>query len=57
MTRTVTALIWAAAILLTAIAGSYGWISRDSARTMLIVMPILAFVILIRRSRCRSCAD
>ena len=57
MSKTVTALIWAAAIMLIAVAGSRGWISRESARTLLIVMPVLACIVLIRRAGCRSCAD
>ncbi len=56
MSKTVTALIWAAAIMLIALAGSRGWISRELARTLLIVMPILAGIIVIRRVRCRGCA-
>ncbi len=55
MTKTATALIWAAAIIMIAVAGSRGWISRESARTMLIVMPVLAAIIVLRRFRGQRC--
>ena len=46
------AICWALAIVLTALAGAVGLITEDSARTMLIVLPVLAMTSLTGRSDC-----
>ncbi|WP_338241588.1 hypothetical protein [Aurantiacibacter hainanensis] len=46
-------LAWALVIILTALAGQAGLIGGDAARTMLIVLPILAVVTLNRSRTCR----
>ena len=43
MTQIAKALIWAAAIILFAIASASGLVESETARTMMIVLPILAW--------------
>ena len=52
MSKIFQALIWALAILLMAVAGHFGWIDRDTSRTMLIVLPALAIVAIGNRRSC-----
>lgn len=52
MLNLVKALCWAAAMLFVALAKAYGLISIESAKTMLIVLPILAVLSLRGETRC-----
>ena len=44
---------WAVAILLLALAARFGWLDRAAAELLLMVMPMIAFVILLGRRNCR----
>ena len=53
MDSTAKGFAWAAIILLIALAGQAGLIGGDAARTMLIALPVLAFLSLRRSRGCR----
>lgn len=48
MTKTQQALTWAFVILIMAVAARYGVIGRDMAATLLITMPVLAWLSITR---------
>lgn len=56
MTRYYAAAGWAVAMLVLAIGARLGWIERDAAITLLLVMPILAFVTIQRGGGCTPAA-
>ena len=47
------ALGWAAAILLLALAARFGWVGREAAELLLVVLPMIAFVTLLGNRDCR----
>lgn len=49
----VSALCWATAILLLAVAARLGWVERGAADLLLMVLPMIAFVTLLGRRDCR----
>ena len=51
MTKTRQALTWAFVILIMAVAPRYGIIERDVATTLLIIMPVLAWLSISRCDR------
>ena len=52
MYRFILALCWAMAMIVLASAAKLGWVERDAALTLLLVMPILAFVTIQRGGCC-----
>lgn len=52
----VLAVCWATAILLMALAARIGWIERNAADLLLMVLPMIAFVTLLGGRDCRSVA-
>ena len=44
---------WAVVILLLTLAARFGWLDRAAAELLLMVMPMIAFVILLGRRNCR----
>ncbi len=50
------ALGWAAAILSLALAARLGWLDRDAAELLLLVLPMIAFVTLLGGRDCRVSA-
>lgn len=52
MTKPLTAMLWALAIIFTAFLASEGVIDEDSATTLLLVLPILAAMQLTGRMNC-----
>ena len=55
MTRIYPALCWATGMMMMAIAARLGWIERDAALTLLLVMPAMA-VVSLQRGGCRGVA-
>jgi hypothetical protein len=49
----VSALCWAAAILLLAVVARFGWVEREAAGLLLLVLPMIAFVTLLGGRDCR----
>lgn len=47
------ALCWALAIILVAVAGYYGLIDKQAARTLTITLPVVAWMAVTGRSDCR----
>jgi hypothetical protein len=56
MTKFLPAVCWAIAIILFAFAGRLGWADRHAVTSMLIIMPMLAFVSMQRVRRCATSA-
>ena len=56
MNRFFPAACWAIAMLVLATGAALGWVDRDAALTVLLVMPVLA-VITIRRGGCCARSD
>ncbi len=54
MTRIQKALLWGLAIFAVAVAGQLGLLDEDTAQTLLIVMPALAFIMISGRGCCPS---
>ncbi len=52
MIRYTVAICWAVAMLVLAVMAKTGWVARDSAAFLLLVMPALAFVTIQSRGRC-----
>ncbi len=52
MSKIIQSLIWALVIVIVAVANGAGWIENDAARTMLIVLPLLAFLATMRSRGC-----
>lgn len=52
----VSALCWAAAILLLAVAARFGWVDRAASDLLLMVLPMIAFVTLLGDRGCRPMA-
>jgi hypothetical protein len=52
MNRYFSAVCWAIAMLVLAAGARLGWVDRDAAMTLLLVMPMLAFITLQRRGGC-----
>ena len=52
MGRYFSAACWAIAMLALAVLAKVGWVERDAAITLLMVMPILAFVTIQRGGAC-----
>ncbi len=52
MSRLIPAVCWGVAILAMALISRLGWIDRHVADSMLMFMPLLAFVTLQRRNTC-----
>lgn len=50
------ALGWAAAILCLALAARLGWVEREAAELLLLVLPMIAFVTLLGGRDCRLTA-
>lgn len=48
----VSALCWATAILLLAVAARLGWVERGAADLLLMVLPMIAFVTLLPGAPC-----
>ena len=53
MNRFTSAACWALAMVLPATGARLGWVERDAALTLLLVMPLLAFTTLRRGACCR----
>ena len=47
------ALAWAASILLLALSARLGWVEREAAELLLLVLPMIAFVTLLGGHNCR----
>ena len=47
-------LCWAAAMIVMALGARLGWVERDAAMTLLLVMPVLAFVTMQRGGSCAA---
>ena len=45
-------LCWAAAMIVMAVGARLGWVDRDAAMTLLLVMPVLAVVTMQRGGSC-----
>ena len=45
-------LYWAAAMIVMAVGARLGWVDRDAAMTLLLVMPVLAVVTMQRGGSC-----
>lgn len=56
MIKFLPAMCWGVAMLVLALLARVGWIERDAAATLLLVMPILAFVT-IQRGGCRNAKE
>lgn len=54
MKRYFTAMCWAIAMLALAWLARIGWVEREAATTLLLVMPILAWVTIQGRGRCNQ---
>ena len=54
MSKFFPAACWAVAMLVLALLARIGWIERDAATTLLMVMPILAWVSIQRNRRCSA---
>jgi hypothetical protein len=52
----ILAIGWAAAIMLLAVASRFGWLDREAADLLLMVMPMIAFVTLLGDRNCRLAA-
>lgn len=52
MTKYLPAIYWALAMLALAVGERLGWVDREAAKTMLIVLPLVAFIMLRRSGRC-----
>ncbi len=52
MSKVIQSLVWAFIIIAMAFASRLGWIEGDAARTMLIVLPLLAFLAITRSGGC-----
>lgn len=52
----VSALGWAVAILLLAVAARLGWVDRAASDLLLMVLPMIAFVTLLGNRGCRPMA-
>lgn len=55
MSTVTKAIIWAAAIIIFAILAATGLVEEDMARTMLIILPILAWTTISGQWSCRLC--
>ena len=55
MKKTTRALIWAAVILGLAVASAYGFVGHDVAQTLLIVLPLIAWLSITDRKGCGPC--
>lgn len=49
----VSAICWASAILTLALAARFGWVEREAAELLLLVLPMVAFVTLLDSRDCR----
>lgn len=49
MKRYFPAIYWAVAMIVLAIGARSGWVDRDAATTMLLIMPLVAFTAIITR--------
>ncbi len=56
MKKTTRALIWAAVILGLAVASMYDLVGHDTAQTLLIVLPVIAWLSITDRLGCGPCA-
>ena len=54
MKQFVPALGWALAMIVMAVGARLGWVERDAALTLLLVMPILAFTTMRRGGCCAT---
>ena len=52
----ILAVSWAAAIIVLALASRFGWLDREAAELLLMVMPMIAFVTLLGHRTCRLAA-
>jgi hypothetical protein len=52
MIKFIPAMCWAVAMLILATGAKLGWVDRDAATTLMLVMPILAFITIQRRHCC-----
>lgn len=52
MIRYTVAICWAFAMIILALLAGNGWVARDAAAFLLLVMPALAFVTIQPRNRC-----
>lgn len=52
----IMAVSWAAAIMMLAFASRFGWLDREAADLLLLVMPMIAFVTLLGGRNCRFAA-
>ena len=57
MTRLFTAACWATAMLVLALMARIGWVDRDAATMLLLVMPILAWITIQGRGNCHSARE
>ena len=56
MTKYYSAACWAVAMLVLAAGAKLNWVDRDAAMTLLLVMPLLAFVTIQRGGCCTPTA-
>lgn len=55
MKKTTKALIWATVIIALAVASAYGFVGRDAAQTLLIVLPLIAWLSITDSVGCGPC--
>ena len=55
MSTITKAIIWAAAIIIFAVVAAVGLVANDTARTMLIILPVLAWATISGQRSCRLC--
>ena len=48
-----SAICWAAAIILLALSARHGWVEREAADLLLMILPMIAFVTLLGNRDCR----